>query len=199
MTQDYKYSRSKTRKPLPGWLWLITGFALGLVVAFFVYLNGQRALKELRQSEPRLSQRLEARDMQAPQQAASPEKRKFDFYTLLPELEVIVPDGGPPERDPQPARQRPDNQAGQKTAVPVQPSTGYLLQAGSFHKLQEADSLKARLALLGVESRIQTVRVDQGTWHRVRVGPYRNRQQANRVRAKLKKNHIDTLLLMAKQ
>jgi cell division protein FtsN len=200
MTRDYKYATSKTKQPLPGWLWLITGFALGLIVAFFVYLNGQQALKEARQNalgkaHADLSERQAE---QRPEESAESAKRKFDFYTLLPELEVVVPEEDQPQRGSQPVPQAPSHRPEQTGPPASQASSGYVLQAGSFQKLIEADSLKARLALMGMESSIQTVRVNGDTWHRVRVGPYQDRQQANRVRAKLRKNHIDTVLLVTK-
>ena len=71
----------------------------------------------------------------------------------------------------------------------------YILQAGSFQRLEEADSLKASLALLGVEANIQTVTVDRNTWHRVRVGPYDNLAKLKRVRGRLTRNQIDTVTL----
>lgn len=199
MTKDYKYARSNTKKPLPGWLWLITGFALGLIVAFFVYLNGQQALKEARlKALGKASAEPSEHHPERPDGSAPPAKRKFDFYTLLPELEVIVPEEGQPQRGSDPMPQVPSHRPEETDPPSAQASTAYVLQAGSFQKPVEADSLKARLALMGVESSIQTVRVDKDTWHRVRIGPYRDRQQANRVRAKLRKNHIDTVLFVAK-
>lgn len=199
MTRDYKYASSKIKKPLPAWLWLITGFALGLIVAFFVYLNGQQALKEARlQALGKTPAVSSAHQAEQPEEPAEPTKRKFDFYTLLPELEVLVPEEEQTERASEPVPQTPDYRPQAPARSASQAISGYVLQAGSFQKLVEADSLKARLALMGVESSIQTVKVDQGTWHRVRVGPYRDRQQANRMRAKLRKNHIDTVLLVSK-
>lgn len=199
MTRDYKYASHKTRKPLPGWLWLITGFAMGLVVAFFVYLDGQQSLKEARlQALGKAPAVLSADQAEQSTQPAKPAKPKFDFYTLLPELEVLVPEEEQTEHDVKPAPPAPDHRPEESASSASQAARGYVLQAGSFQKLAEADSLKARLALMGVESSIQTVKVDQSTWHRVRVGPYRDRQQANRIRAKLKKNHIDTVLLVTK-
>ena len=66
-------------------------------------------------------------------------------------------------------------------------------------KLNEADSLKARLALLGVEAHIQSVDVNNTTWHRVRIGPSNDRQGLEQLRKRLRKNHIDTILMQAKQ
>jgi cell division protein FtsN len=59
--------------------------------------------------------------------------------------------------------------------------------------------LKANLALLGVEADIQTVTVDNNIWHRVRVGPYADLVELNRVRERLTRNQIDTVLLRERQ
>jgi cell division protein FtsN len=70
----------------------------------------------------------------------------------------------------------------------------YILQAGSFRRAEEADTLKANLALLGVEADIQKVTVDNNTWHRVRIGPYANLDELNRMREKLARNRIERCL-----
>lgn len=179
---------------------MLTGIALGLIIAFFVYLDSRRVMKENRSTVFSAPGELQQDGVEREQQA--PMKRKFDFYTLLPELEVLVPE--PSRQEPyQPAF--PDTssanvpQPDRKEPTAATPSTSYILQVGSFQKHGEADSLKAQLALLGVESNIQTVNVDNSTWHRVRVGPYRDRQRLNQIRAKLSKNNIDGMLMMARQ
>ena len=191
MAADYKHSRTAANKSTPGWVWLIVGFALGLGVALLVYLNGQSALQELQKAALFSPNEVKQQQTQDEQKEAAPSasKRRFDFYTLLPELEVAVPEDSEPVQE-----------------VKVSPkvtkqskSTGYILQAGSFRKYQEADSLKAKLALMGVESSIQTVRVNKGTWHRVRVGPYRDREQLSRVRDRLRNNNVNAMLMMAKE
>ena len=71
-------------------------------------------------------------------------------------------------------------------------SQSYVLQAGSFSNEVDADKLKARLALLGMEASVQTVTVpDKGIWHRVRLGPYRNADEMNKARAILKQNGVN--------
>jgi cell division protein FtsN len=175
------------------------GLAVGLVVAFFIYLNGQQALKNSRHAVFSPAPKVQDRATEQPQEASPVTRRKFDFYTLLPELEVLVPE--PPsqeQRQPIPRPAVSDVPRDNKKS-PSRSSTTYILQAGSFQKPREADSLKAQLALLGVESNIQRVRVDRSTWYRVRIGPYDNRKQLNRIRAKLSKNKIDTLLVMARE
>ena len=75
---------------------------------------------------------------------------------------------------------------------PAEQPGQYLLQAGSFKQYQEADRMKASLALLGVQANIQKVKVNNDTWHRVRIGPYTNLAELNDVRARLKKNDVDS-------
>ncbi|MEN8128629.1 MAG: SPOR domain-containing protein [Pseudomonadota bacterium] len=199
MTRDYKNLHRKSGKPLPGWLWFIMGLAVGLVVAFFIYLNGQQALKKSRHAAFSPVPEIQDRAIEQSQEASPATRRKFDFYTLLPELEVLVPETPSQEQTQQISRPAATDASRDSKKSPSRSSPAYILQVGSFQKPHEADSLKAQLALLGVESNIQRVRVDRSTWYRVRIGPYNNRKQLNRIRAKLSKNKIDTLLVMARE
>ena len=82
---------------------------------------------------------------------------------------------------------------------PVDKPGTYFLQAGSFRSYGEADTLKARLALLGVESKIDTVTVNNSdTWHRVRVGPYQDLRKLNKIRTRLLNHNINAILLKIK-
>jgi cell division protein FtsN len=141
----------------------------------------------------------------APQQAEDPRpKPKFDFYEILPKEEVVVP----AERQPEPV---PLPEPGQQTPSPAQtakvesapapaPSAGpnsYLLQVGSFRRSGDAEKLKAELALLGIQTSIQTVTIDSGqTYHRVRTSAYA-KSDANAVRAKLQQNGHKPMMMRA--
>ncbi|MDX1335912.1 MAG: SPOR domain-containing protein, partial [Gammaproteobacteria bacterium] len=153
MTRDYKKPmRSSKKKPLPGWVWLITGLAIGLFVSVLMWLkdlpdSGAASVVEQSREE------IRTRTQQV--EEVEEEKPRFDFYTLLPELEVVIPEG---DYVVEPARQPKES----PTSKPVAEEPGsYRLQAGSFKSLDEADRLKARLALLGVEASIQTVKVNK--------------------------------------
>lgn len=99
----------------------------------------------------------------------------FDFYKVLPS-------DAPSEAQPSP--QAPESQ------------TLYYLQAGAFQNPADADNLKAQLALLGVETVIQTRDLgDQGVFHRVRVGPFNAMDEINRTRALLTQNNIPVTLV----
>ena len=67
---------------------------------------------------------------------------------------------------------------------------------GSSQRHADADRLKAQLALLGLEASIQTVEIRGGqTWHRVRVGPFTDRNEIATVRERLQANGIEAVLL----
>jgi len=192
-TRDYKHSSSRSRKKkssgLPGWAWGVSGLTIGLFAAFLIYLDGRDSTpSEARViSAPAPAQR-EARDVrrQQPEEAPALPKPRFDFYTMLPELEVVVPE--PETRPSRPGEPAPAPKQVEEPGI-------YMLQAGSFRQYQEADRMKASLALLGVKADIQKVQVNSDTWHRVRVGPFRDTAELNKVRERLHGNQIQTLLM----
>ena len=198
-TRDYKHAgKKKGQTPLPGWVWLFSGLAIGLFVALLVYLDKQPTNTTQVAVTPSVTVIKDGQDVREVRSATgdpipAPERPKFDFYTLLPELEVVVPDD-------QYSSSGSSNTTSGGTQAQTQPSIAvengqFLLQAGSFRKLEEADRLKANLALLGVQAHIQAVKVDSDTWHRVRIGPIASLSEINDIRARLKSNDIETMLL----
>lgn len=161
-------SRTKN-KPLPGWIWLLAGLVIGLSATFLPKLNEQY-INNTATSEP----------AQSPAPVELEPERSFDFYTLLPELEVVV------DKNQKPL---PDNKIKAKGAE------SYVLQIGSFKQNTEADTLKARLALLGVETNIEIVTVNKTSWHRVRIGPSKDINHLESIQARLKKEKLDSILL----
>ncbi|HEX6993299.1 MAG TPA: SPOR domain-containing protein [Gammaproteobacteria bacterium] len=110
----------------------------------------------------------------------------FDFYEILPQYEVPVPEEtGTVARRSTPAA----------PAEPVAEPGSYVLQTGSFRSHADADRMQASLALLGVESRIQKVAIDSGEFHRVRIGPISNLDELNRIRTVLRQAGIDSLMM----
>ncbi|HWR76045.1 MAG TPA: SPOR domain-containing protein [Thiobacillus sp.] len=112
----------------------------------------------------------------SPAAPATPETPpSLEFYKILPS---DAPSELPPAPD--------------ATAKP----TLYYLQAGAFQNADDADNLKAQLAMLGVEAVIQTGEVaDKGVFHRVRVGPFRALDEVNRTRSLLTQNDIPATLV----
>ncbi|HEU0220446.1 MAG TPA: SPOR domain-containing protein [Gallionella sp.] len=120
-------------------------------------------------------------------------KPRFEFYKVLTDKQdAAVAAPAKPADKPQPAKpQTTDNK-------PVAANEPYFLQAGSFSNADDAEKLKAKLALLGIEASIQTATIpDKGVWHRVRMGPYKNTDEMNHARGLLKQNGVDATPIRA--
>ena len=76
------------------------------------------------------------------------------------------------------------------------PKESFFLQVGAFQTVQEADNMKAKLALLGLEAIVQTVTIpEKGVLHRVRVGPFTDINQINKAKNDLNENGFKTDLI----
>jgi cell division protein FtsN len=170
-------------------MWLLAGILIGLGLAWYLFGKGyipQAAGKAASQQQEAKDDTASLAEEVAPKQ---PEKQrpKYDFFTVLPEMEVVVPEQELADRaEPETAN-----------TAPRADGSRYLLQVGSFRELADADQLKARLALLGVVARVQSVTVDDATWHRVRVGPLDSARAADDMRSRLADNGIDSLVMKA--
>ncbi len=177
MAKDYKTRRSRS-SGFSGWLGLGLGLALGLAIAVFIYVQDHRpdvaAVKQSKHEKRRTF------DNEVPEE--EPPAKSYDFYDMLPKFEVVVP-----EKDKD---VKPDMRAAPET----RPGT-YVLQAGSYKSFNDADRIRAQLALQGIESKVQKVSVDTDTWHRIRIGPISNLDELNRMRQKLRKSDIDVLVI----
>jgi len=71
----------------------------------------------------------------------------------------------------------------------------YYLQAGAFRSRADAESTRAKLALLGFEAQVSERPSDQGTLYRVRLGPYTQVDAANSIRARLSDNGVDAAVV----
>lgn len=111
------------------------------------------------------------------------EKPEFDFYKILPKGDgsVDIPTDA------------------KTTDTTARPPEKLYLQVGAFEDPTEADNLKARLALMGVEASVQRGEsATAGTVHRVRLGPYARLDDLNRVRAELARAGIESNLVRVK-
>jgi cell division protein FtsN len=80
--------------------------------------------------------------------------------------------------------------------APDKPAFSYFLQVGAFQNADDADNLKARLALAGLETQIQTAQLPDGkTWHRVRLGPFHDSDAVNAAKEKLVQNQMEFTLI----
>jgi cell division protein FtsN len=189
-------------------LGLFLGLVVGVAIAFGIvwYLN--KTPLPFQNKAPRAERKDETngqpRSTQAPQPLPGKpgdtvtEKPRFEFYKILPGEQQATPQGvGPAPAVP---TDKPATPAVPAVAVPP-PTQGdvFYLQAGAFQKPQDADNLKARLSLLGLEVGVQEVSVpDKGTMHRVRVGPFPNAEEMNRVRIQMSQSGIQATPIKVK-
>lgn len=192
MPRDYKPAARKRRrsartKSSPRWSWLFGGLIAGILVSYAVYLTATRTVMD--KPEQAAQKPAAPAPKTAPPKTAATEdkdareKARFDFYTLLPEMEVKI------------GKDTLDAARGGNSRKPE--SNGpFVLQVGSFRSYGEADNLKARLALIGVQASIQTVIIsDDNTWYRVRIGPYKNLKDLEQARTALQRNDVEYMLL----
>ncbi len=190
MSRDYKPSpeRSKnTSKGNPLFTGLLIGILMGVAASLGVvmFIKGgespfaQQTSNEITKSvSEKMQDKAKAEQANADAMAeTNPDstQNRFDFYTILPgseskvsaEEEIKIK-----EETPEPALQ-----------------INYYLQVGAFQTGEEADNMKAKLALQGFEAVVQTATTaDKAIWHRVRVGPLNNLDQINKTKTDLLKN-----------
>jgi len=168
------------------------GLLVGLFVAFLVYLD---EIPTQGGKPDKLSKQEQEKNKPSAQEKAPPPKHKFDFYTVLPDREVEVINVPAPKKTvvkKEPAKVSSSQQNRKVNRV----SSGalYQLQVGAFKELPKADTMKARLALLGVESNIQVMHVNGQKMYRVRVGPSTDGQKINRMKEQLKAQNINAFV-----
>jgi cell division protein FtsN len=188
MSFDYKQIQPQ-RADSPGsfLIGLFFGFLLGLGVAagiaiYFFKTPIPFADRPKPQDKPLAADEKAA---EASKSAKADQKPpiQFDFYRILPGKEEQVTERQMREATKQPAK-------------PGAPKESYFLQAGSFQNPSDADNLKAKLALMGMEATVEPANVaGKGVWYRVRLGPYTRVDDINRVRQQLTQNGIDVSLV----
>jgi cell division protein FtsN len=182
MARDLKHARTNSKGGISAGGGFAIGLLLGLAVATAVYLYDRRAGAELTADAP-LSNEASGNGKDAPTPESAQSDTQFDFYDVLPSLEVEVAND----------KNQPVNNSSAAGAIDAPGS--YTLQVGSYRNFADADRVRARLALQGIESGIQKVAIDSETWHRVRIGPINNLTKLEETRRKLREAQIDTLVI----
>ena len=191
-----------------GFAWFLAGVVAGGLVTWVV-LGRDPAAEQVRATVERTVGHSIGIDSTEP-----PPKPKFEFYTLLPEMEVVVPDEDLPAQSPAPAESASTAESGtadtpsstggtaveedkQKESDTARGSGHYILQVASFKNMNDADGLKAQLTLLGFQPVVQTVAINSDeNWHRVRIGPYADRDSLEAARIRLRANGHDNPLVV---
>ncbi len=182
--------RNKGSGGIPAWFWLLGGILIGLGVALLLMFKGY--LPELKQHFPAADDTLTNPSGPAVVEdvddgEAKQKKKQYSFFTVLPEMEVVVPEQ---ELRSQAAP------AVSKSTITDQDS--YILQVGSFRNASDAEQMKAQLAFMGSIASVQVVTINGDTWHRVRIGPFEGAAKADEMRRKLVDNKIPALVMKIK-
>lgn len=178
---------AKSGGGMPGWIWGLMGLSIGLFAAAWVWID-----RPAKPSPLVASAAPEAKPTPQAQKAIPlPPKQpsKYAFYEMLPSYEVVIP--------------REDAAASAKSGKPATPDIAapgqYLIQVGAYKTRDEADRSRANLALLGVESKIEQITIDQSeTWFRVRIGPQPSLAKAQETLQLLDENGIKGMLVKVK-
>ena len=165
---------------------LILGLALALGVAW--YINKMPSpfstTRQPAKSETKNST-TPSTSSPRPDEKTGDAQPRVDFYKILPGAE-----------EPAVSKGTKDAASGSTAAA----KEAFYLQAGAFHSAPDADNLKAKLALLGVEASIESTAIpDKGLMHRVRIGPYTSVEELNRTRDTLKQNGVATTLVKVRE
>lgn len=187
MAKDYKPTIGAKKRSGGGtflgiFIGLILGLGIAVGVAWYMSKTPIPFLTKAKPPEKAVAEpgkALPKPDEKTTQQADKP---RFDFYKILPGAEEPVTE-----------------QQIKQAAKPGAPAENFVLQVGAFQNPADADNLKARLALLGVEAGVEPVNLaEKGTWYRVRVGPYTKVDEINRLRQTLAQNGIEASLVKIK-
>lgn len=178
-------SSDASHSGVPGWVWMVAGLCVGLAIAAIVYIK--RPLKPTTDNDSITAVMPDKPDNQKKDPIKLPpkEKPRFTFYELLPNQEVVVP------RDVQAP-------AGAKAGAASTDDDGlYIIQVASYRKQADADAQRAKLALLGVEARVEKITIDnKDTFYRVRTAPERGLARAHTTMARLESNGLQQTMMV---
>lgn len=205
MSRDYKNSGSAAAggRGSPVWVGILIGLLVGLCIALGValYINkGANPFLQKQKAAEKSAEKSTEKSTDPQKESPATEtskpsasvgekhakngeiKPRFDFYKILPGTEEAVTDKE------------------FKRTSPAVTREVYFLQVAAFQNPSDADNLKARLALAGIETQIQTATLPDGqVWHRVRVGPFSSQDELRKSRAALKENKLEANLIKVRE
>lgn len=183
-TRDYKRASRRAPLDLNRFRDLGIGLVIGAIVTggAFLYKSDAHKTSEPDSPRPEPQRRTVSPADAEPAIAGSEGGERYDFYEMLPNFEVVVP-----EKDREVKRDA--------AAAKIERPGVYVLQAGSYRNQADAERVSAQLKLQGIDAKVQRVAVDNDVWHRVRIGPISDLAQLNKVRKQLQAADIDGLVI----
>jgi len=201
-------TREEHRQSWPAWVWLGVGVLLGLTLSAIMLIKDwvpQLHKKNLPQPNPEASAPKESEQAVADEagKKPAPPKKTYDFYSVLPEMEVVIPDAELSAKAKAEQQRQQQAMAQSQANPPAQtpaPASGdsamrYFLQTGSYPDAKGADEAKAKLALLGFIAKVQPITINGKTWNRVRVGPYASASDLEGAKKSLADSGISAIAL----
>ncbi len=175
-----KYGKQQPKIALWKWM-LIVAIAISFVV-FLVYLKTVSIKPiNIKQSSQTIENKVTADHEKNPEVKLEPKGPQFDFYTILPDKEVVVPEYEIKTRV-------------REERVGKAKEAHYMMQAGSFKTAKEADNLRIKLASMGIESKVQKGKVGTVNWYRVKLGPFAQADSISAIRSRLRQNNVDVVI-----
>jgi cell division protein FtsN len=200
--------RENERQSWPAWVWLGLGVLLGLTLSAIMLIKQWAPMlnrKNLPQPNAEATAPKETDQAVADDagKKPAPPKKTYDFYSVLPEMEVVIPDAelsakakAEQLRQQQAmAQSQSPNASNPAPSAPTDAGMHYFLQAGSYPDPKAADEAKAKLALLGIVAKVQPITINGKTWNRVRVGPYASASELEAVKKTLADSGINAIAL----
>ena len=188
-------SPGNSRRQVPGWVWLFTGVVTGLFVAFLVHLAGIAPREGSERSVPPQAARETATQETAKEEEGGP---TFDFYAVLPQMEVILPRREESDEEASADETAPPPETPGDRGETLEEGESYMLQAGSFRRSEDAEQRRAELILEGFDVRVQSVELDSGDhWHRVMIGPFGTTEDMRSAQEQLAEGGIEVLPIRA--
>jgi cell division protein FtsN len=163
MAKKSQAVRQDGRAPMPGWVWLVTGFTLGVLLSALLIFRDLKQEKS-KLPEPKPGGATSADISQETNKPAA-ERPKYEFYNVLPEREIAIPDDELKARNAAPA------------PAPEPANVRYFLQIGSFAGEAEAEGID-------VKGKI---------WFRLRTGPYANAQTLESAKVSMEANGVKAI------
>lgn len=196
--------RGGERRSLPAWMWLALGTVFGVVLSVVVLYGGKlptlRGGKNLPQPNPDATAPKESEQALSDDAKKNAPKNSFDFYSVLPEKEVVIPDAelsakakAEQARAQQQAAQANGTAAAATTPATTPPATGgghYMLQVLATGDARAAEEFKARVAMLGFSAKVYSNSPDGKI--RVRLGPYASALETEAAKKSLSENGINS-------
>ncbi len=199
MPRDYKNGLSKPEEQsstpnalLTFFIGLTAGLTLTAVIFFMINSNTPstdiakiKPIEKIEEEVVTVEPEPEKISLSELAEKENLEEPTYEFYKILPNLKINVSEW---EETQMPVEESQTTQSSDNIV--------YVLQVGSFQKMEMADQVKARLALLGISADIQRVVINgQDVFHRVRVGPYKDNKKLEQTKTSLINNNMPFDLL----